>query len=135
MSKWKDVTRTIGIIAVLWAFMSLIVLATVTSAHCSTTEHKNSLGVPMYQENPNQYLEGSFVNGSIHTDGKREFTTVRFAPTNTYGLFVQEVTFCGDKSDLFNGKRGTLVLTYSRVMHQTWCYDLYSVHEVKEEKP
>jgi hypothetical protein len=104
-------------------------------AHCDTTaKHSNSLGAVMYTENPIQYLEASVVGGDVHDDGKQQFTTVRFQPTGTYVIFTQDFSFCGDEADTFNGKNGVVVVAFSKVQHHRDCYDLYSVHEVKEEK-
>jgi hypothetical protein len=112
------------------AFVVLVLLVMAGhSATSSNVKHSNSLGVVQYTENPVQYLEASVVGGSIHGD----FTTVRFQPTGTYSLFTEDVTFCGDQSSKFNGKMGAVVLAFSKVQHHRDCYDLYSVHEVKEE--
>jgi hypothetical protein len=120
------------------AAIALLVIALLSSAHAATTatrKHDNSLGVVVYRDNPNQYLEGAIAGGSVHADGKREFTTIRVNPSHTFMLFTQDITFCGDQSNKLSGMTGDVVLTYSRVMHETWCFDLYSVHQVKEITP
>ena len=101
----------------------------------AVTPKPNAFGAVIYRENPNQYLEGSIVSGDIHKDGKRLFTTIRFSPAHTYSLFTDDVTFCGNQADMFDGMTGDIVVTYSKVMHQTWCFDLYSVHKVAEKNP
>jgi hypothetical protein len=112
--------------------LAMLIIMPMIAAHAvvtTTSKHSNSLGVVQYTENPVQYLEASIVGGSIHGD----FTTVRFQPVGTYTLFTEDVTFCGDQSEKFNGKMGAVVLAFSKVQHHRDCYDLYSVHEVKEE--
>jgi len=126
---------SVGIIAAfLLGYVFLI------TSHCSTTDKQcmlpegcNSLGVVQYTENPVQYLEASIVGGTVHNEGKQELTTIRFQPTGTYSLFTEGWTFCGNVADMFDGKTGVVVLSFSKVQHHRDCYDLYSVHEVKEE--
>jgi hypothetical protein len=119
----------------LWGSVITSVLLLASAAHCATTTSKNSLGFIAYTQRPVQYLEASIVGGSVHDEGtktrSRLLTTVRFQPTNTFGLFTEDWTFCGDVADKINGKAGAVVLSFSSVMHHTDCYDLYTVHEVK----
>ena len=116
-------------------FGLLVTLLLVADVHCSTsTSSHNSLGALTYNDNPNRYIEGAVIAESIHEDNKRVFTTLRVQPTHTYGLFTEELTFCGDQAEMFNGVRGPVVITFSKTMHHTWCYDLYSVHQVAEKK-
>jgi len=111
---------------------ALLFLAIAPFSHCRTSAppRDNAFGALIYQDNPNQYLMVQVRSGKIFTRGKRIYTNLSVAPTNTYGLFNQSVTFCGDQSDMFDGKNGVLVLTYSKVMHETDCYDLYRVDTV-----
>jgi hypothetical protein len=113
----------------------LYIVACVLPSHCATSSHShNSYGAVIYQENPNQYLEGAITHADLHKEGKRDFTTIRVQPTNTYNLFTEDITFCGNQAEMFRGMTGDIVITFSKVMHQTWCFELYSVHQVKEKK-
>ena len=56
-------------------------------------------------------------------------------PVQTYPMFSQYVTFCGnqgDKLDLSGSE--PVVLVYSRIMHRRDCYDLLRVDVVQKAR-
>ena len=122
-------------IVVISMMILMLLLCLVATGHCTTTaKHSNSLGALQYTENPLQYLEAAVVSGVVHSEGKQEYTAIRFQPTGTYILYTEDITFCGDEADTFNGKRGVIVVAFSKLQHHRDCFDLYSVHEVKGDK-
>lgn len=121
-----------------WGFLvwALLVAAGVvvllSTAHGAiVAKHDNSLGALMYTDNPNTYLMGLVSNVSVHEDGGIIYTTVRIRPTNTYGLYYDEPTFCGNEYRMVTETKGVVVFTYSKVQHHRWCYDLYRVDKVE----
>lgn len=95
----------------------------------------NSLGAIMYTDNPNTYLMGLVTNVSVHGSDGQVYTTVRIRPTNTYGLYYDEPTFCGNEYRMVTETKGVVVFTYSKVQHRRWCYDLYRVDKVEGSEP
>ncbi len=102
--------------AVLFAAAILLTLIlALSSGHCTPTKvHSNSLGVAMYQDNPNSYIEGSIIGGSIVGSGRDIATNIRIQPSHTYNLFTQELLICGGPSEELANTSvgGPLVLTY-----------------------
>ena len=122
--------------------VGLMVLLAVTG-HCAITKQagsKNSIGYEPYYTNPYQYMYGSAVAGQVLKDAKgRLFTTMVFQPSHTFQLYTEEVLFCGNQAEQFNGEAGRpLVITYERVAHQKvdgiGCHQLESVDEVKDKE-
>lgn len=116
---------------VIWVTL-MFTAALVPMAHCAIDRKgsSNSFGALIYQDNPNQYLMGSIAEGTVTEYEKRIFTVIRFRPTNTYGLFTQDIPFCGNEASSFEGMSGVLVITFSKVMHNKYCYELYRVDKV-----
>lgn len=116
--------------------MALVFIA-VATGHCTTTKHTNSLGVAMYQENPNIYVEGAIIGGSIVGTGRDIATNIRIQPSHTYSLFTQELLICGAPSEeLANASvGGPLVITYEVQAHRTvlgiGCHTLVGIDAVK----
>jgi hypothetical protein len=115
-----------------------LALLCVRELHCSTTHPRpNILGVNETYQNPNTYLLALPVEGQIIDE---RFTNIRFAPYNAAALFDESILFCGDVTDEFKGKNGTLVITYltqaSGMYRGIGCHKLVSVFELKysEEK-
>lgn len=111
---------------------TIIVMLTLVAAAMAATSaprHDNSLGVVTYVDNPNLYLFGAAIDGSVLHSGRKFATTVRFTPAYTFMLFSQSVLFCGDVSGRF--KNGPLVVTYKKIAHEMFegmaCYDLEGV--------
>jgi len=134
--KTNNIVRNYLIALLALLFVLLFAFGLAKEAYGSPTSlASNSLGVVISQENPNQYLMGSMASGEVDKEGEdRLMTVVVFKPTNTYALFTQTVVFCGNQAASFNGLRGVLVVTYSKVKHRTGCYQLYRVDSVKEKK-
>ena len=122
----------------LWCLVTFSVL-TADLLHCSTVSKKNSLGAVVEYVNPNAYLYGNIVDGTILGD-KDLYTNVRFQPSHVFLLYTETVLFCGDKSEKFNGMVGPIVVTYEKVAHTMYqgvaCHTLVSVDHViaKETK-
>jgi hypothetical protein len=109
----------------------LVMVAALAHARSSVPPNSNNaFGAVMYQDNPNQYLMGNITKAGLFHDGKRVITTLSVAPTNTYTLFSQQVAFCGNQAEKINDHTAVVVFTYSKVMHQKDCYDLYRVDDM-----
>ena len=120
-----------------------LILLFVATGHGAITKQagsKNSIGYEPYYTNPYQYMYGSAVAGQVLKDAKgRLFTTMVFQPSHTFQLYTEEVLFCGNQAEQFNGEAGRpLVITYERVAHQKvdgiGCHQLESVDEVKDKE-
>jgi hypothetical protein len=94
--------------------------------------HTSSLGAPVYQENPNQYLMGYVSDANVaETRAGRSVVVLEMRPTNTYAEFSQSIAFCSITAEQATTLvSGVVVLTYSKVMHREDCYDLYRVDKV-----
>ena len=114
------------------------------SAHVDAKEtaknRQNSLDVNEVYTNPNTYLFGAIVDGAIiRGDRDGEFyTSIRVQPYHTAALYDENVLFCGNVGDEFNGKSRVVVLTYETRAHTLFkgiaCHELTSVFEVQEPK-
>ena len=135
MRGMKDINKKICTIFVYAAIVFLVLSALSIVSHCSLDkkQHPNSIGAVIYQDNPNAYLEGAITNAVIAKEGDKLYTVIRFRPTNTYDLFTVDLAFCGNEASMFDGKTGVLVITYSKIMHQRDCYDLYRVDPVQDQ--
>lgn len=114
--------------------LALILWASVLNA--AVSKHTNSLGVLQYTENPYSYMYGSVAGGSLLNIEGKKFTSVSFQPSHTYGLFTEQVLFCGDESAAF--LKGPIVVTYEKVAHTAvagiGCHNLLSVDQVMGKK-
>lgn len=122
---WYSVGATLWIVLLILAVFSGL-------AHGATTpRYGSSSAGPTYTDNPNQYLMGLVSDISVHENDGKVYTTVRIRPTNTYFLYFDEPTFCGNQYRIVTETKGVLVFTYSRVQHHRWCYDLYRVDKIE----
>ena len=124
--------------------LSIVALAVfyVEPANCATSapRHDNSLGVIQYVDNPNTYLFGVIVNqpenpNRVIMDGRRRLATIlTFQPYNTFNLFTEAVTFCGNLTSAFAPVRGPIVVTYKTVAHEmvngVACHEFVDVFKV-----
>ena len=120
--------KLVFLVAIVWLTSSVIASATVGKTH------GNSLGVPMYQENPMTYKAGSVsVAGNI-----AEGLVLRIQPLGTYELFTEDILICGHHAELFGGKTNPLVLTYrtkaSRMIQSIGCHELINVDSLKPKE-
>lgn len=129
--------RALKGIADVWLVLGLILLFSVFSRGATTSgNHKNSLGVIQYQDNPLTYKEGAVVGLSwASSGGGNSFgVNVRIQPRGTFALFTEEILFCGDPSEKFSQMHNPMVLAYETVDHKTisgvGCHELKSVDEV-----
>jgi len=111
--------------------IALIALA-VDKLHAEPTKHiENGIGVPEYTSNPWSYILALPLDGEV-LDGK--YTNVRVSPFGAPMLYDENLLLCGDVSETFNGKMGTLVFVYrtqaSRVYQGVACHELKSIFEV-----
>jgi hypothetical protein len=94
--------------------------------------HGDSIGVPMYQTNPNMYMEGKVIDATPVGRG----INLRIQPRGTYGLFSESVLLCDldDTIRAFEGKGNVVVLTYERKAHHTiegiGCHDIRFVDQI-----
>ena len=119
------------------ALITIVVLAASTLGHATTTQHRNSLGVPMYTVNPYIYEAGEIVDYAIVEKG--EGLSIRVKPLATYLLFDDNLLLCGVPADKINGHENPMVLVYrrvsSRMISGIGCHDLIEVRSIKAEKP
>ena len=124
----------IGVWFIIIAALLFMLGVAVSIAHGKTTPapRPNGLGVFETYSNPNTYLFALPVDGQI-LDGR--FTNIRFKPYAASDLYDEMVLFCGDVTDQFNGKTGTVILTYrtqaSGKFQGVGCHTLVNVFEVK----
>lgn len=119
------------------ALVAVVFLLT-SAAHCAVgKKQSNSLGVPMFQDNPNTYLYASVLGGSyVRSQQDKLGTVVRFQPAHTYSLYTSDILFCGEIGERFN-VRGPVVVTYKTQAKEAidgiGCHTLVSIDEVKEK--
>lgn len=124
------IKQVLYMIAIVTVWFSVLALG---SAAVGKQQNSNSLGVPMYQENPNAYLMGFVSDANIgETRSGRKVVVLEIRPTNTYSTFSQSIAFCSVTEEQIDKLRdgAVVVLTYSKVMHRPDCYDLYRVDKV-----
>ena len=103
-------------------------------AHCAVgNKHVNSLGVPMFFDNPMTYKAGS-VTALAYVDGG---LVARIQPIGTYSLFTEDILFCSTSPEKFLNKSNPMVLTYrtkaSRMIQGVGCHELVVVQSIKTE--
>lgn len=101
-------------------FMISVIIAAMIScgvqlSHASESGQKTSLGTVAYTENPYLYNVGAVSDGRI-VDGENLLIT--FSPLGTYQEYAEKIQFCGAPTEMFDGKKNPIVLTYSRAAHR-----------------
>jgi hypothetical protein len=119
------------------ALIVLVVMIAATLGHATTTsQHRNSLGVVMYEQNPNVYEAGEVVNYVILDHNKG--LVLRVQPLAAYALYTDEILFCGVPADKLDGHENPMVLVYEKVAHKmvegVGCHELVTVRDIKGEK-
>ena len=117
----------------------LLLVALVATARCSvSTKHENSLGVPMYFDNPMTYKAGAVVAVAYVGEGKG--IVVRVQPIGTYSLYTEDLLLCNAQGtvEMFLNKTNPMVLTYrtkaSRLIEEIGCHELISVDSLKPKE-
>ena len=98
------------------ALITIVVLAASTLGHATTTQHRNSLGVPMYTVNPYIYEAVIAVTNVSEINGN---LNLRVRPVGTYLLYDETVLLCGLPLDKFQGVSEPFLMTYERQSHET----------------
>ena len=115
------------------ALITLFVLAVSTFGHATTTQHRNSLGVPMYTVNPYIYEAVIAVTNVSEINGN---LNLRVRPVGTYLLYDETVLLCGLPLDKFQGVSEPFLMTYERQSHETvrgvGCHELLRVDSLIE---
>ena len=116
------------------ALITLVVLAASVFSHASTTsQHRNSLGVPMYDVNPYIYEAVIAVTNVSEINGN---LNLRVRPVGTYLLYDETVLLCGLPLDKFQGVSEPFLMTYERQSHETvrgvGCHELLRVDSLIE---
>ena len=115
------------------ALITLFVLAVSTFGHATTTQHRNSLGVPMYTVNPYIYEAVIAVTNVSEINGN---LNLRVRPVGTYLLYDEAVLLCGLPLDKFQGVSEPFLMTYERQSHETvrgvGCHELLRVDSLIE---
>jgi hypothetical protein len=122
-----------------WLAIALIVGAMVAVGRCSvSTKHENSLGVPMFMDNPMTYKAGAVT--AVAYVGDNKGIVVRVQPIGTYSLFTEDILLCNSRGtvDMFLNKTNPMVLTYrskaSRLVDTLGCHELISVDSLKTKE-
>jgi hypothetical protein len=117
------------------ALVAVVFLIT-SYAHCSLgKKHGNSIGSPMYVDNPMTYIAGSVVSVAYVEGG----IVVRVQPIGTYRLYTEDKLFCGNGTvDQFRGVANPVVITYrikaSRLIEGLGCHQLVGVDGIKTKE-
>ena len=118
-----------------WLLLTAILFASAT-LYGVVSKHHNSLGVVSYESNPYTYKIGSVIAGFDIDDGKG--TVIRLQPLATYNLFSEDILFCGDPTDTFDGLHNPVAITYETMVHRTvrgiGCHELIRADELKDKK-
>ena len=114
--------------------LTIAVFLIASYAHCAVgKKHDNSLGVPMFLDNPFTYKAGAVVAMAYVEGG----IVVRVQPIGTYSLFTEDILLCGSPAQMFSGKTNPMVLTYrtkaSRLVEGLGCHEIVSVSSLKTE--
>ena len=121
--------RSIIGLTLLWFILGIAVMS-----HCSTTKVPNSLGVVIGDDSPVSYLIGSPALVNVMEDNGTYYTNVTFKPLGSSMLDKYSVLFCGDYSEVFDGR--LLALAYFRVASRAYkgigCHNLYKVLAVPQ---
>jgi hypothetical protein len=115
--------------------LAVLVMILAPRSESATGPKKSKPTFAYYLDNPYQYLYGNVVNARMFRRGDQQFTNVEVKPVQTYPMFSQYVTFCGnqeDKLDLTTSE--PVVLVYSRIMHRRDCFDLLRVDVVQKAR-
>jgi hypothetical protein len=112
--------------------LAALVLILASSSESSTASRNSKPTFAPYQDNPYQYLYGNVINAKVFRHEGQPLTNVEFKPVQTYPMFSQFVTFCGNQEDKFDfAASEPVVLVYSRIMHRRDCFDLLRVDVVQ----
>ena len=115
--------------------VGLLIFVTMELGHCAVgNKHVNSLGTPMFFDNPMTYKAGS-ISALSYVDGG---LVARIQPIGTYSLFTEDILFCSMSPEKFLNKSNPMVITYrtkaSRLIQGIGCHELVAVHSLKTEK-
>ena len=115
--------------------LAVVVLILSSSSESSTAAKTSNQLLPAYQDNPYQYLYGIVVKAEVFRLGDQLFTNLEVKPVQTYLVFSQSVTFCGNQEDKLDATTSQpVVMVYSRVMHRRGCFDLLRVDVVEKAR-
>jgi hypothetical protein len=115
--------------------LAVLVPILASSSAFSAVPKKPKAAIAYYQDNPYQYLYGNVVNATQFRRGDQQFTNVEVKPVQTYPMFSQYVTFCGNQGDKLDfATSEPVVLVYSRTMHRRDCFDLVRVDVVQKAR-
>ena len=100
--------------------------------------HPAGLAEDAYDQPPLSYIYGSVVEESLIRDGKGKYATnITFQPRYVSKLFTRSLLFCGNRTDVFEGVQGPVVVTYERIAHklirEVPCFDLLNVDPVEPQ--
>jgi len=118
------------------ALVALICLLSIFSHGAVGKQHVNSIGTPMYMDNPFTYKAGAIIAVAYVANGKG--LAVRVQPIGTYGLFTEDILFCGTPTESFLNMTNPMVLTYrtraNKMIDYVGCHDLISVYSLKPKE-
>ena len=103
---------------------------TTAEGHCAVGR-VNSLGVEIMADNPNVYIFGSIVDGTVLGNGHKQATNIRFNPARTPMLYSENVLFCGNQAEKFSNQPGPVIVIYRRAAPALYegiaCHQLIAV--------
>jgi hypothetical protein len=120
---------------IFWIELFVVVCLWAATSHAAVgKKHDNSLGVPMFFDNPMTYKAGAVTAVAYIKDG----LVVRIQPIGTYSLFTEDILICGASPVMFVNKTNPMVLTYrtkaSKMLEGVGCHELVSVESLKTTK-
>ncbi len=123
-----------------FGYVSLVVLLATTSLSAGKDfvqhDRHSDFATDGYDQFPLSYIYGSVVDKNLIRDARGKYATnITFQPRYASESFTQNVLFCGNLADRFNGVEGPVVVTYGRIAHKMVkavpCFDLLNVDRVE----
>lgn len=131
----RKVAATIALIL----FLLSVLMFFANFAHAATTGKKsNAFGAITPTIDPNVTVVAAVLDGNPHRDADgRLGINLRLHPKYTYGLFDEDIMFCGNVVGMFDEKTAKYqALTYrrqaSRLIDGVPCHQLIAVDDVKD---
>ena len=124
--------------ALVLAILFGLLAVTAAEGHCAVGR-ANSLGVEIMADNPNVYMFGSIVDGTVLGNVHKQATNIRFNPSHTPMLYSENILFCGNQAEKFSDQPGPVIVIYRRAAPALYegiaCHQLVAVVPVSAPAP
>ena len=126
--------KTVVALMILALTFLVLIAVQIAMGHASNTNLRpNSLGVSETYQNPNTYLFGLPIEGTVLDES---YTQILFKPYAAPALYTTTILFCGNVQDQFVNR--PMVITFrtqaSGKYQGVSCHALISTYEVKGDK-